>query len=173
MTGLEVVDRARSAIGKGCIYRLGKGGYTPTNLVPWSKQFECDCSGFVSWCLGVSRKTDNPWYVRFNGGWLETSAIVRDATSPFGVFTEVARYDALPGDLLVWGDAGGAQGHVGIVSGPTTIIHCSKGNWTRTQDAIRETDMTIFDSHKAIAARCAWVEVGNGKTPTQEGQDAA
>jgi cell wall-associated NlpC family hydrolase len=161
MTGAEVVARARSAMGGGCIYRLGKGGFNPKSIAPWSKQFECDCSGFASWCLGVHRKTDNPWYVQFNGGWFETSAIVRDALSPFGVFTEVARFDVAPGDLLVWGDANGQQGHVGIVSGTATIIHCSKGNWTLTQDAIRETAMTIFDSHKAIGARCAWVEVSN------------
>lgn len=159
MTGLEVVRRARSAIGGGCAYKLGKGGFNPQALAPWNKQFQCDCSGFVSWALGVSRKTDNPWYVKWNGGWFETSAIVRDALSTFGVFTEVARYDALPGDVLVWGDINGQQGHVGIISGPTTIIHCSKGNWTMTQDAIRETATTIFDNHKAIAARCAWVNV--------------
>ena len=158
MTGLDVVARARSAVAGGCIYKLGKGGFRPTNLAPWDKQMQCDCSGFVSWALGVSRKTDNPWYVAYNGGWFETSAIVRDALSTYGVFTEVARYDALPGDVLVWGDSGGAQGHVGIVSGPTTIIHCSKGNYTTTGDAIRETATTIFDSHKAIAARCAWVD---------------
>ena len=157
MTGMEAVARARKALGGGCIYKLGKGGFTPTNPAPWSKQMECDCSGFVSWCLGVSRKTDNPWYVAYNGGWFETSAIVRDATSPFGVFTEVARYDALPGDVLVWGDAGGKQGHVGLVTGPTTVIHCSRGNFTMTADAIRETDQHIFDANKAIAARCAWV----------------
>lgn len=168
MTGIEAVNRARSAVGGGCRYRLGKGGFNPTSPVPWSKQFECDCSGFISWALGVSRKTDNPWYVQFNGGWLETSAIVRDATSPFGIFTEVARYDALPGDVLVWGDRDGQQGHVGIVSGSTSIIHCSKGNWTLTQDAIRETGTHVFDTHKAIAARCAWIttEVANNGSTT-------
>ena len=160
MTITVAVSRARSAVGGGCIYRLGKGGFDPKAERPWSKQMECDCSGFVSWCLGVSRKTNNPWYVKFNGGWFETSAIVRDALSPFGVFTEVARYDARPGDVLVWGDTGGQQGHVGLVTGAGKVAHCSKGNWTLTQDAIRETDMHIFDTHKAIAARCAWVEVG-------------
>jgi cell wall-associated NlpC family hydrolase len=160
MTITEAVSRARSAVGGGCIYRLGKGGFDPKAERPWSKQMECDCSGFVSWCLGVSRKTNNPWYVKFNGGWFETSAIVRDALSPFGVFTKVDRQDARPGDVLVWGDTGGQQGHVGLVTGAATVIHCSKSNWTLTQDAIRETDMHIFDTHKAIAARCAWVEVG-------------
>ena len=141
-----------------CIYKLGKGGFSPKNPFPWNHQMQCDCSGFVSWCLGVSRKTDNPWYAKFNGGWFETSAITRDALSQFGVFTEVARYDAEPGDVLVWGDKGGAQGHVGIVSGPTTIIHCSMGNFRKTPDAIREPDMAIFDANGAIAARCAWIE---------------
>jgi len=143
------------------MYKLGKGGFDPKALHPWNRTMQCDCSGFVAWCLGVSRKTDNPWYAKQNGGWLETSAITRDATSPFGVFTEVARYDALPGDVLVWGDKAGAQGHVGIVSGPTTINHCSSGNFRVTGDAIRETSTEIFDKNDAIAARCAWVEVGS------------
>ena len=158
MTGLEAVERARSVVGMGCIYKLGKGGFDPKALAPWNRQMQCDCSGFVSWCLGVSRKTDNPWYAKQNGGWFETSAITRDATSPFGVFTEVARNDAKPGDLLVWGDRDGQQGHVGLVSGPTTIIHCSSGNFRKTGHAIRETDMAIFDANEAIAARCAWIE---------------
>lgn len=162
MTGAEVVARAQSAIAGGCIYKLGKGGFDPKALYPWNKQMACDCSGFMAWCLGVSRKTDNPWYAAYNGGWLETSAIVRDAVNPYGIFTEVARYDVMPGDILVWGDSGGAQGHVGVLSGSYTVIHCSKGNFTLTADAIRETSTKIFDDHKAIAARCAWVEVGNG-----------
>lgn len=158
MTGADVVNRARAALAGGAIYKLGKGGFDPKALRPWNKQMQCDCSGFAAWCLGVSRKTDNPWYVAFNGGWFETSAIVRDALSQFGVFTEVARQDAKPGDVLVWGDSGGAQGHVGIVTSTTTIIHCSKGNFNQHGDAIRETPMTLFDSHNAIAARCAWVD---------------
>ena len=157
MTAQEAVDRARSAVAGGAIYKLGKGGFDPMSAKPWNRVFECDCSGFVSWCLGVSRKTDNPWYVDFNGGWFETSAIVRDAKSVFGVFTEIPRADALPGDLLVWGDRDGQQGHVGIVTGPTTIIHCSKGNFQNTKDAIRETQQGVFTSNRAIAARCAWI----------------
>jgi len=41
------------------------------------------------WCFGVSRKLDNPYYKSLNGGWFETSAIYRDALSPFGFFEKM------------------------------------------------------------------------------------
>lgn len=162
MTRPEAVARARSAIGSKCAYRLGKGGFSPTSPYPWNSAGECDCSGFIAWCLGVSRHTDNPWYKSFNGGWVETSAIVRDAKVPFGFFDEVTWEHAAPGHLIVYGDFGGHQGHVGIVNqadnGPTQAIHCSNGNFTRTQDAIQETGIAVWKMHEGIIVRCAFLE---------------
>lgn len=162
----EVVKRARSVISKGCAYKLGKGGFSPTSPVPWSSLGECDCSGFISWAIGVSRQTDNPWYKKQNGGWFETSAIVADCKTPFGFFDEVRWEEAKPGMLLVWGDskAGGKvrQGHVGIIGAahsgePYSVIHCSSGNFRKLGDAILETGVEIFQANAAIVARCAFV----------------
>lgn len=163
MTRSEVLIRARKAIGHGCIYGLGKGGMKPNAGFPWDDEKHCDCSGFVAWCLGVSRKTDSPLYVPYLGHWLETTAVVRDAVSPFGMFEKVEWALAEIGDVLVYGDHGGGQGHIGIVSqveemaGPTDVIHCSKGESVRHGDAIAETSVGIFRQHGAIAARCALV----------------
>jgi hypothetical protein len=164
----EVVARARSVVAKGCFYNLGCGGMRPHDPHPWDSANRCDCSGFAAWCLNVSRQTDNPWYKNQNGGWLETSSIVRDCETPFGFFAQVDRRKARVGDLLVYGDykdgsGKTVQGHVGICSdvgskGPLLVIHCSAGNFRKTGDAIRETDIKWWDLAGGIVARCAWVE---------------
>ena len=84
MTNAELITRARSAIGRGCRYGLGKGGFWPGLDRPWDNEMLCDCSGLVAWVLGVSRHLEHPWYKAQNGGWLETSAIMRDCGTPFG-----------------------------------------------------------------------------------------
>jgi cell wall-associated NlpC family hydrolase len=164
MIAADLIARALSAIGHGCIYALGKGGMNPDSTYPWNKQKQCDCSGFVAWALGVSRHTDHPWYKDQNGGWLETSAIARDAlTRGLGMFDLVTWREAKPGHLIVYGDTQGHQGHVGIVTacsgeGPMTAVHCSRGNQTRSHDAIQETGVTVWIEHNGIVARCALVE---------------
>lgn len=168
MTGKDVVERARSVIAKGCYYQLGSGGMRPHDPVPWDSAHKCDCSGFAAWCLGVSRQTDDPFYVKFNGGWASTEAIVRDCETPFGHFALVTRPHVLPGDLLVYGNYKGSDGathvgHVGVCSevdgkGPVKVIHCSSGNYRKTGDAIRETDPRWWDLAGGVIARCAWVE---------------
>lgn len=162
VNGADVVMRAQSAIGKGCRYKLGAGGRRWHQGTPWHPlTMACDCSGFVAWCLREDRYLkNNPWYRELNGGWLETSAIVRDCHSPFGLFDRVEWQDANMGDLLVWGDRGEGQGHVGVVSvaaptGPTNVIHCSAGNYRRTGDAIQETGVKVFLDNGAIVARFA------------------
>lgn len=171
MTLQDVVDRARSAIGRGIRYKLGTGGFHPDDDTP-SRSGVCDCSGFVAWCLRMSRRIapDSPWYEyyrEYNGGWVETSALVRDAEAPFGFVDRVAWEDAEPGMLLVYGDSKGRsgethQGHVGIVSaingrGPEMAIHCSRGNDTSFGDAIHETGIKLWVS-RGIVCRVAGVE---------------
>jgi cell wall-associated NlpC family hydrolase len=113
MTAQEILERAARSIGHGTIYKLGQGGFSPASPHPWNSRGECDCSGFVAWCLGVSRHTDHPWYSQQNGGWLETTAIARDARlAGAGMFDLVPWEQARPADLLVYGDWGGHQGHV-------------------------------------------------------------
>ena len=158
-----VLARAKGQIGLHTIYRLGHGGFRPEATQAADVDKLCDCSGFIAWCLCVSRHTDNPWYRKQNGGWLETSAIYRDCDTPFGFFDKIEWEAARPTDLLVWGDSGGHQGHVGMVAeidewGPKYVIHCSKGNFKSLGDAISQTPVAIFKQHDARVARCAWVE---------------
>jgi len=159
----EIILRARSAIGHGIPYKLGKGGYNPTALVPG--RIGCDCSGFIAWVFGVSRKLDIPYYKNLNGGWFETSAIVADSKSTNGFVDQIDFIIAKPGDILVWPDGEGHQGHIGVISEvneslqvPQKVIHCSLGNYRKYNDAIQETGIEIFLSHHAIAAKFAWVE---------------
>ncbi len=163
MTAEQVIQRARSAIGHGCAYKLGMGGYNPSAVWPWNSRGECDCTGFLAWCLGLSRQTDNPWYEKMNGGWLESTAIVRDCATPYGFFDLVRWEQAAIGDVLAYPDRGTKQGHVGIVSavdatGPTQAIHCSSGNWRTREDAIQETGVGLWRLAEAIVARSAFLE---------------
>jgi hypothetical protein len=161
MNGVDVVTRALGTTGKGCRYKLGAGGRLWHKQTPWTPALmTCDCSGFVAWCLGVDRHTDHPYYKAFNGGWLETTAVERDALAEgVGMFDHVPWADAALGDVLVWGDRDGHQGHIGVVTdcstGPVKVVHCSVGNERRTQDAIRETGVEVFLQNRAIVARYA------------------
>lgn len=162
MNASEVVRRARSAIGAGAIYKLGKGGFNPHSIMPFGKEKLCDCSGFVAWCLGVSRFTDHEYYKTINGGWLNTTAIHADALSPFGFFDRVDPERARPGMLLVFPAGKSKYGHVGVVSAvankePAKVIHCSAGNHKATGDAIQETSTDVFDRAGAIVVRCCLV----------------
>lgn len=156
----EVVDRARSAVGHGTKYVLGAGGRNPRAQRPGT---ECDCSGFVAWALGVDRYLPNGLIPHLPGGdWFETSAVYLDARSPLGYVVEVPWAAAAAGDVVVWPDRNGSQGHIGVVtqvstSGPQLVAHCSSGNWRTTADAIRETSSVLFLRNGAIVARVAWV----------------
>ena len=165
MTADDLIVRARSVIGQGCVYKLGMGGRLWHRKTPWHPgTLECDCSGFIAWVGGVDRHTDNPWYVKQNGGWLETSAIVRDAKEQgLGMFDQVPWEQARPGMLVVYGDHDGKQGHVGLVSGvnddgPLHVVHCSAGNTRAFKDAIQETSAGLWQLHGGIVARWALAE---------------
>ena len=164
----EVVERARSQVGgtHPTKYELGRGGFYPHALTAADSVGRCDCSGFVAWCLACCRQIDHPAYKAELGNWVETSAMVRDArNSELGMFALVATDKAEPGMVYVWGDpkSGRGQGHCGIITevgeaGPIKVVHCSKGNFTQTGDAIQETNPSIFVANHAIVARCAHVE---------------
>lgn len=145
MNADQLIRRARSVIGAGCRYRLGKGGMDPTSRHPWNSRMQCDCSGFTSWALGFSRKVDDPFYVRHNGGWVNTDAMWTDAHEPVGMFRPIFR--PTPGALVVYpGHGRGRYGHVGIIGsvsldGATvSIIHCASTNDRVTGCAIAEND---------------------------------
>ena len=142
MNADEVVERALSVAGMRCRYELGKGGFDPEGEFPWDSARRCDCSGFTAWVLGFSRKTDEPFYVRYNGGWVNTDAMWADAGEPVGMFRDLSH--PRPGALVVYPDARSTSGHVGVISevdsdgNVTGIVHCSSENYLRTRDAIRE-----------------------------------
>lgn len=159
MTADEVVARARRCIGAGCRYVLGAGGINPASPAPWDGSMGCDCSGFAMWALGLSRHYHD-------AVWFDTSRIVDDAKHQQLLFRQVAVLEARAGDLYVYGDAGGHQGHVGVIASvtlqpetwPLTVVHCSAGNFRRTGDAIRETGPDIWlHRDDAIIARCVAV----------------
>lgn len=148
----DLFTRARSASGRNIKYKLGAGGMSPKSPLPANMSNECDCSGFVCWCLGLSRQTDHPLYVKFNQGWINTDAIVYDANTQTGFFSRLEVPQ--PGSLIVFPRKDSKSvGHVGLItevastdSGvlPTKVIHCSSGNFRNFGDAIVETDATVF-----------------------------
>ncbi|HWR57787.1 MAG TPA: CHAP domain-containing protein [Thermodesulfovibrionales bacterium] len=150
----ELLSRARSVSGKGIRYKLGSGGIKASSMTPANNVNECDCSGYVAWCLGLSRMTDNPVYQKFNGGWINTDAIVNDANATVGIFERMDTPKA--GCLIVYPSSKPttAVGHVGIVTAVTQkgevskVIHCSSGNYRRTGDAVQETGPEVFKANK-------------------------
>lgn len=146
MNVTQLLDRARSATSIKVVYKLGAGGMNPDRAHPGA---ECDCSGFVCWALGRSRKTNHPLYVKFNQGWINTDAMVKDAMECAGFFTLLAL--PRPGCLVVYPGHNSYRqiGHVGIVTEVSAenilkVIHCSNGNYRRTGQAIQETGPAVF-----------------------------
>lgn len=159
MTATEAVARARSAAGKKTIYKLSKGGMNAKAALPVDAQSECDCSGFACWILGVSRWSRaplHPW-PDFPADWISTDSIYHDAKATQKRFRVVL--DPAPGDLIVYPDHAGGQGHVGMIGdvgdgGPVSVIHCSAGNMRQYGDAIHETPLASFWANRgAIYAR--------------------
>jgi len=137
----RTLQRAKSALGRHTEYKLGQGGVDPTlDLTP-----KCDCSGFVAWAIGVPRELPPG-----SGHWLQTTTFWEGGPPVgSGLFHQVPGGKAEPGDLYVYGDHAGSQGHIGIITAvddgrPTAVIHCSMGNWRRHRDAVRETDPGVF-----------------------------
>lgn len=141
--------RARSAVGRGIRYKLGEGGFRPLDALP-TRTGLCDCSGFAAWVLGIDRwqgRHRKPWSSRIP--WIETTAIVRDATGPQLLFVQLP--EPVPGCLVVYGDRLGRQGHVGIVDNVRSatdfdVVDCA----SRRGDAIQRRDASLFLRRRAI-----------------------
>lgn len=142
----RTLERARSALGRKTVYKLGQGGMNAR--IPLTQK--CDCSGFVAWSIGIPRQVPPG-----SGGWLDTDNYWNGGRSVrLGIFDAVERKAARPGDLYVYPDHGGRQGHIGIITdtaggAPSRLIHCSSGNWRSHGDAIQITGCTLFDNHGA------------------------
>jgi cell wall-associated NlpC family hydrolase len=153
MLASVMLERAQACLERKTAYKLGKGNFsTKKPQLELGKQ--CDCSGFVAYCMMFNRKTDHPLYVKVNGGWFDTTAIHRDLQVSQGFFDALDA--AKPGAIVVYPDAGGHQGHIGIVveaNGPGVkgidrIIHCSSGNFRSNGDAIQITAPSAFLARK-------------------------
>lgn len=151
----DVVARALSCVDQPAKYLLGAGDRDPAAASPVDpKNGGCDCSGFALWCLGIGRSTTDPSHLRRVGhgakmAWLDTSAIVWDAWQPSGIFGRITL--AMPGSLILYPDAMGRQGHVGVVieadghGEATKVAHCSFGNDKKTPGfAIRATGAQLW-----------------------------
>lgn len=161
LTVAELLTRIRSAVGRGVKYKMGSGSLDPLSALPAGADKACDCSCFVCWGMKISKftKTD-PLYLRVKGGWRNTDAMVVDAGHAQGNLTKIPH--AKVGCLLLYGAGwGGASvGHVGFVTEIESppgklavakkVIHCSKGNYVQTGDAIRETGPEAFTKRNAI-----------------------
>jgi len=161
MTPEAVVERAFRCVGRGCVYRLGKGGMRPEAEHPWvieDGHSLCDCSGLAMWGVGLSRFQDPLWY--------DTTRIVTDAVGENALFRRVELIESRPSDLIVYGDPPGkkgGQGHVGIIvqcglAGPVSVVHCSSGNQRHNGDAIGAGGAELWLSRGGIVARCLRVE---------------
>jgi hypothetical protein len=142
----QSLARARTGLEETTIYDVGAGGFDPTT--PLTKR--CDCSGFVSWAIGIPRD-----FPPGSNRWLDTDAYWNgggDAAKAAGfpLLHDVGTADAQPGDLIVYPKKPGHLGHIGVISdvkdnGKLLVIHCSKGNFTNFGDATRETDSHVWD----------------------------
>jgi cell wall-associated NlpC family hydrolase len=155
-----LLARAESALGKPVEYD-SPGITPPLDAATWPKTSTAiDCSGFVAWCLRLSRKVDHPLYKRINGGWFETTAIHADGLKSVGFFTRIPK--ARPGAILVYPDYKDGNGkihdgHMGIVveadgspgvGGVTAIVHCSVGN-DKKGSAIQKTPPAPWKAHSS------------------------
>ncbi len=148
MTVDELIARARSQIGLKIRYALGGGSVSSDSCR--DEHGGCDCSGFVLWCLGWPRRDATAaWLKHATNGWLNTDAIWYDAAEGPGQY--VTPCDRAPGALIVYPAAwmskqpGPKVGHIGILTAPDRVIHCSSGNQRRGGDAIAETETAVFD----------------------------
>lgn len=139
------LQRAHTGLEETTTYVLGQGGFDPTKMLTK----KCDCSGFIAWAIGIPRE-----FPPGSNRWLDTDAYwsgggVAAKAAGFPLLQNVAAADAEPGDLIVYPDQGGKQGHIGIISGMDNhgelkVIHCSKGNFKKFGDATRETDSAVW-----------------------------
>jgi hypothetical protein len=168
----DIVRRARSVLNEGR-YILGQGGRVPSADTPFDAGTRgCDCSGFVSWCIGLDRyqPADRGG---IDGDYIETSAIVADAlhSDQQRLFVGIQR-DRQPGHIIVYGDqwvwqtvdgkrkyVKKSEGHVGIISEVDShgavlkVIHCSMGNFRTLRVAVAETDPHVFFQRNWITVK--------------------
>src|SRR5689334_8966855 len=99
----QTMNRAHSALGHGTFYKLGKGGMDPTKPLT----LQCDCSGFMAWAIGIPRELPPG-----SNHWLSTDEYWAGGKPvKAGLFSQISIRETRVGDLLVYPDDGGNQGH--------------------------------------------------------------
>mgnify|MGYP002639546124 FL=1 len=134
----------------GTVYTLGAGGYG------WAqREFddECDCSGFMAFCLGLSRKPSTAFQVKGRQYWFSTDSMV--AAGKEGLFfREVG--SLTPGSIVAYPDRNRdgkvTQGHTAYVSeirnGIPFGYDCSSSQSRKTGDAIKLRSLAFFNRRK-------------------------
>ena len=148
----QTINRANSVLNLKTVYKLGKGGFDPIkSFTP-----QCDCSGFIAWAIGIPRELPPR-----SNKWLSTDQYwAGGAPVKPNLFKQKKLNEAIVGDLLVYPDSGGSQGHIALInqvdqSMPSSIIHCSSGNYRNYGDAVRITNPNLFlvGNHKTRVMR--------------------
>jgi hypothetical protein len=151
-----VIQKAKSMIGKGIIYKLGTGGRNPNNTSPATFRdgvLGCDCAGFVAWAWGFDRFQDPQLWHRkqpgqFNaghptdtgyhgfpyyGGWINTDSMLEDAfDNNADWFTYLDK--PIPGSIICYGSTGKGStrriGHEGlVVAAPSVFDRENPEHW--------------------------------------------
>jgi hypothetical protein len=149
------VTRAKSALGRGIKYELGRGGFDPSASSPADSRNRSDCSGFaLAWAFNLNRrpKKSRDW-------WLSTSDVYADAMSKKpSVFMRLKK--PVIGCAVLYPDRNGEQGHTAIITAfklnwlgrvvKLWGIDCSSSQSRKTGDAITERDLTFFMAEKPI-----------------------
>lgn len=137
----QTMNRAHSVLNLKIVYKLGKGGFDPTkSFTP-----QCDCSGFIAWAIGIPRElppASNKW-LSTDEYWSGGKPVKQNLFKQYNI------NEAMVGDLLVYPDNGGNQGHIALINQienntPKFIIHCSNGNYKNFGDAVRITSPSVF-----------------------------
>lgn len=126
---LDKMRRERPTIHAAYVQGLEKSGLSMASL----PKVACDCSGFVTWALGLARDGAPGSEV-----WFDTNLIHKDALGSQQVFRQVDK--ATPGVLVVYPkppsrSADSPPGHVGIVTevdadgAATRVLHCAPENY--------------------------------------------
>jgi cell wall-associated NlpC family hydrolase len=165
----NAVIRARNAASEKTRYILGAGGRRPLDLLPHGYKdgkMGCDCSGFVCWCLGLSRY--EPKRFPLYDGWQNTDSIVADAMGAQKLWRSIPF--PIPGAAIIYPGLfkDGRRvsiGHMGLVihaeqvhslswrekanSKKIIVIDCASA-WARrvTGYAIAERDISLWAKRK-------------------------
>lgn len=183
------VRRARAMLGRGN-YGLGSGGRDPRAPDPFGTyqasagedparahrrllrgRVWIDCSGFVAWCLGISRKLAG-------GAWFYTDRIVADARRQLAfddLGYRVPVDQVRPGDVVAYGsidrDHDGKRdkiGHTGLVVAvparvrslrDVRVIHAAASS-SPGGGAVRESSGAPWDRPDAVVFR-PWPTLGH------------